>query len=59
MMERIDPDDANRLAKEWMSYKDVLHDLDMVVGGHAHNITGLGDAGINGSLGSQWRKKFI
>lgn len=32
-MDGADPDDANRLAREWMSDKAALHDPDMVDGG--------------------------
>ncbi|KSZ61013.1 hypothetical protein RES1_10715 [Staphylococcus epidermidis] len=35
-----------------------LHNPDMIAGGYAHNIGGLGDTKINSSLGSQWKYKI-
>ncbi|WP_299315307.1 polymorphic toxin type 15 domain-containing protein [uncultured Aquimarina sp.] len=50
--------EAEKLADDFMSNKAALHDPDQVAGGFADNITGLGDSGVNSSLGSQWRTRI-
>lgn len=35
-----------------------MHNPDIIAGGYAHNISGLGDTKINSSLGSQWKYKI-
>ncbi len=53
----MDYDQALAEAKEWVKGQAVLHDPDQVVGGNPDNVTGLGDARVNSSIGSQWSKK--
>ncbi len=50
----ISPKDALKQAKEWASDKNALHGPDQVAGGYANRFNGLGDAGVNKSIGSQW-----
>lgn len=40
-----------------MDGRNVLHSPDQVAGGRADHFTGSGDAGVNKSLGGQWRSK--
>lgn len=47
--------EAKAQAKAWAKGKAALHGPDQIAGGRASNITGLGDAGINSSIGSQWK----
>lgn len=35
-----------------------LHDPDQVAGGFAQNVTGVGDYGVNSSIGSQWKTRI-
>lgn len=46
---------AKAMANEWASGKVALHGPDQIAGGYANNISGLGDSGINSSIGSQWK----
>lgn len=48
---------AKELAEERYSGLAALHALDIIAGGNASQILGLGDARINSSLGSQWNHK--
>ena len=48
---------AEALAKEWIKTQAALHDPDQIAGGNPENITGMGDARINSSIGSQWQAK--
>jgi hypothetical protein len=50
--------DAKRMADEYMSDKAALHDPDQIAGGFGENVTGMGDKGINSSLGSQWKDRI-
>ncbi len=57
--------DAGLLLKEaeehdqkWLDTQAALHNPDQVAGGHASNIGGVGDKGINSSIGSQWRYRI-
>lgn len=34
-----------------------MHGPDQIAGGRADNITGLGNSGINSSIGSQWKSR--
>ncbi len=40
-----------------MKGKDALHNPDSIVGGTAEGVSGMGDRGVNRSIGSQWRGK--
>lgn len=51
-----DPEEAQRLAKEWLETQAALHDPDQIAGGNPSNVTGMGDKRINYSIGSQWKK---
>jgi hypothetical protein len=48
---------AEAQAREWMKTQAALHRLDGIAGGDATDISGVGDAGVNSSLGSQWRSR--
>lgn len=50
--------EAERQSEIWLKKQAALHNLDMIAGGYAHNIGGLGDTKINSSLGSQWKYKI-
>lgn len=50
--------DAKIQAEEWIKTQAALHNPDMIAGGKPSNIQGLGDAGVNSSLGSQWRHRI-
>lgn len=45
---------AEMLAEEWIKTQAALHNPDMSVGGNPLDVTGVGDAKINSSIGSQW-----
>lgn len=51
-------DEAKAKADAYMKDKAALHDPDQIAGGHGTNITGLGNSGINSSLGSQWKTRI-
>ncbi len=42
-------------AEKWLKTQNALHDPDQIAGGHPDKISGMGDAGVNKSLGGQWR----
>lgn len=46
--------DARAQAQHEMSDQAVLHGPDQVAGGNPDQYTGMGDSGVNSSLGSQW-----
>mgnify|MGYP000855722254 FL=1 len=50
--------EAKRIAEDWIKTQAALHDPDMIAGGYATKITGMGDTRINSSLGSQWRSRI-
>ncbi|MGC5617054.1 polymorphic toxin type 15 domain-containing protein [Georgenia sp. Z1491] len=50
----LSPEQARAQADREMSDQAVLHGPDQVAGGNPNNFTGMGDAGVNSSLGSQW-----
>ena len=45
---------AEMLAEEWIKTQAALHNPDMSAGGNPLDVTGVGDAKINSSIGSQW-----
>lgn len=53
----ISEGDAENQAKEWMKTQAALHDPDQIAGGDPKNITGMGNARVNSSIGSQWQGK--
>src|SRR5699024_1931876 len=50
--------EAQKQVENWLSSKAVLHNPDQIAGGNPLNIGGLGDKGINSSLGIQWRYRI-
>ena len=53
--EDISEGEAEKKAEEWLETQAALHDPDQIAGGNPENITGMGNARINFSIGSQWR----
>lgn len=49
---------ANAQAQQWLDTQAALHDPDQVAGGHADQVTGMGDARVNSSIGAQWPKRI-
>lgn len=50
-------EEAMENAREWMKTQAATHRLDGIAGGDVTDISGVGDARINSSLGSQWRSR--
>lgn len=50
--------DAKAQTDDWMKTQAALHDPDQIAGGFADRITGMGDTGINSSIGSQWKTRI-
>ncbi|MFL0253357.1 polymorphic toxin type 15 domain-containing protein, partial [Clostridium neuense] len=44
--------EAKQKAKEWLDTQAALHNPDQIAGGNPLNIGGMGDKGINSSIGS-------
>ena len=53
----VEYEDAVQQANEWLSTQAATHRLDGIAGGDLTDIPGVGDAGVNSSLGSQWRHR--
>ena len=54
--------EAETLVDEWLRTQAALHNPDMSAGGNPFSVTGVGDARINSSIGSQWgngKAKFL
>ena len=51
------PQEAKAEADKWMAEQDALHNPDQIAGGNPDHIGGMGDRGVNRSIGSQWEKK--
>lgn len=49
--------EATQNARDWLATQAATHRLDGIAGGHQTDISGVGDAGVNSSLGSQWRSR--
>ncbi|WP_420710642.1 polymorphic toxin type 15 domain-containing protein [Agrococcus sp. SL85] len=49
--------EAARNADAWLSTRAATHRLDGIAGGDLTDISGVGDSGVNSSLGSQWRSR--
>jgi len=45
-------------AQEWVDLQAALHNPDQIAGGNPLKIDGVGDKGINSSIGSQWRYRI-
>ncbi len=53
----LSPVDAIEQAKAQLRGQEPLHGPDQRAGGNPDQITGMGDSGVNRSLGSQWRTR--
>lgn len=53
--ENLSKKDAEAQANEWLNTQHALHSPDQVAGGNPENVTGVGDASVNESIGVQWR----
>ena len=51
-------DEAEKEAKGWLRTQAALHNPDQIAGGKPDQIGGMGDKGINSSIGSQWRYRI-
>lgn len=51
-------EDATKQANDWMNTQAALHNPDQIAGGNPLNVSGMGDKGINSSLGSQWKYRI-
>lgn len=49
--------DAKAEAQEWIKTRAVLHNPDQIAGGDPGKVSGMGDAKVNSSIGSQWRTR--
>jgi hypothetical protein len=56
--EALSTKEARDQAEKWLDTQAALHDPNQVAGGHAHLVTGLGDARVNSSIGAQWPKRI-
>ena len=50
--------EAEEQAQKWLGTQAALHNPDQVAGGYASNVGGVGDRGVNSSIGSQWRYRI-
>lgn len=50
--------DAESQAQKWLETQAALHTPDQVAGGFASRVNGVGDSGVNSSIGSQWRTRI-
>ncbi|TGB00015.1 hypothetical protein E4665_03370 [Sporolactobacillus shoreae] len=51
-------EDAEKQTNEWLDTQAALHNPDQIAGGRADNIGGMGDKGVNSSIGIQWRYRI-
>jgi len=49
--------EAKADAQEWIKKQAALHNPDQIAGGDPSKVSGMGDAGVNSSIGSQWRSR--
>ena len=49
--------DATQMANEWLKSQAALHRLDGIAGGDVTDISDVGDARVNSSLGAQWQSR--
>jgi hypothetical protein len=47
--------EAKQEASQWISTKAALHNPDQIAGGDPSWVSRVGDAGVNSSIGSQWK----
>jgi predicted ribonuclease toxin of YeeF-YezG toxin-antitoxin module len=50
--------EAKKQATKWLDTQAALHNPDMIAGGNPLIIGGMGDKGVNSSIGSQWRYRI-
>ena len=50
--------EAKIQAKLWMDSQAVLHNPDQIAGGNPLTLGGMGDAGVNSSIGAQWKYRI-
>lgn len=50
--------DAKKQASNWMDGQAALHNPDQIAGGNPLNVGGMGDKGVNSSLGAQWKYRI-
>ena len=50
--------EARAQATQWLETQTALHDPDQIAGGHAHKITGMGDARVNFAIGAAWPSRI-
>lgn len=55
--EGLSPEAAQNAAEQWLRSQAATHRLDGIAGGDLTDISGVGDARINSSLGAQWRTR--
>ena len=56
--EGLSLEEAEKNAEKWLKKKAALHNPDQIPGGNPLNIGGMGDKGINSSIGSQWKYRI-
>ena len=54
----LNREDAKSQAEEWLDTQAALHNPDQIAGGYPDKIGGMGDTGVNSSIGSQWRYRI-
>ncbi len=54
----LSAEEAKLQADEWLKTQAALHNPDQVAGGKVTNVGGVGDKGVNSSIGSQWRYRI-
>ena len=54
----LSAEEAKLQADEWLKTQAALHNPDQVAGGKITNVGGVGDKGVNSSIGSQWRYRI-
>lgn len=47
--------EAKAEAQKWIKTQAALHNPDQIAGGDPSKVSGMGDAGVNSSIGSQWK----
>nr|WP_104993150.1 polymorphic toxin type 15 domain-containing protein [Clostridium acetobutylicum] len=50
--------EAETQAQNWLDTQAALHNPDQIAGGNPLNIGGMGDKGINSSIGAQWKYRI-
>ena len=50
--------EAELKAQEWLDTQAALHNPDQIAGGYPDKIGGMGDTGVNSSIGIQWRYRI-